>query len=86
MSKVSKASGGPEARRLRPFKKPVFETLPASPDPARYLKNVEPDSNIIFINLQELEFDSLHDYHTLHQYVLDKYNPNKENILIIEEV
>ena len=51
-----------------------------------YLKDVEPDSNIIFINLQELEFDSLHEYRTLHQYVLNKYNPNEENILIIDEV
>ncbi|MDO4204041.1 MAG: ATP-binding protein [Selenomonadaceae bacterium] len=52
----------------------------------RYIQTTDPACNIIFINLQELEYDELHEYHALHRFVLDHCRPDKENILIIDEV
>lgn len=51
-----------------------------------YLKENEKDANIIFINLQELENASLLSYHALHQYVMDHYQKNKHNVVLIDEV
>ena len=44
------------------------------------------DSNIVFINLQELENENLRDYRALHSYIIDHYEKEKENILIIDEI
>ncbi len=49
------------------------------------LKN-DSKANVIFINLQELEFEELLEYHNLHKYVLDKYKDGLHNVLIIDEV
>lgn len=38
------------------------------------------------INLQELEFDSLLEYHNLHDYILKHYKEGMQNILLIDEV
>lgn len=51
-----------------------------------YLKLNDHSANIIFINLQDLEFDSLLDYHNLHKYVMNKYVKSKHNVLLIDEV
>ncbi len=51
-----------------------------------YLKDNDQTANIIFINLQDIANDSLLDYHELHQYVLNKYETNKYNVLLIDEV
>ena len=48
------------------------------------LKN-DSKANVIFINLQELEFEELLEYHNLHKYVLDKYKDGLHNVLIIDE-
>lgn len=53
---------------------------------ADYLKNTEKDVNIISVNLQELEYDYLLDYHKLHSYVMDKYKPNYHNVVMIDEI
>jgi len=51
-----------------------------------YLSKNEKDLNIISINLQDLDYDYLLDYHRLHKYVLSKYEEGKHNVLIIDEV
>ena len=38
-----------------------------------YLQSLEETVNIVMINLQELEFDHLLEYHALHKYILDQY-------------
>lgn len=38
-----------------------------------YLKSLSEQINIVMINLQELEFDHLLEYHALHKYILDQY-------------
>ena len=50
------------------------------------VKKTDKSCNIIFLNLQELELDELHDYHKLHQYVLERYKSKVDNILVIDEV
>jgi len=42
--------------------------------------------NIIFIDYFDLSFDEIKDYKKLYQYVEERYIPQKENILLIDEV
>ncbi len=51
-----------------------------------YLQETEPETNIVMINLQELEYDNLLEYHALHEYVLSKYIKTVRNVLMIDEV
>ncbi len=51
-----------------------------------YLQEAEPETNIVMINLQELEYDNFLEYHALHEYVLSKYQKNVRNVLMIDEV
>lgn len=48
-----------------------------------YLQETEKDANIVMINLQELEYDSLLEYHALHEYILSKYRQNVRNVLMM---
>lgn len=52
----------------------------------KYLRKEESSANIIFINLQDLEFDGLKEYHRLHSYISDCYKTGKRNVLVIDEV
>ena len=38
------------------------------------------------INLQELEFDHLLEYHALHKYIMNQYKEKMTNVLLIDEV
>ena len=51
-----------------------------------YLLKHEDNINIVSINLQELEYDYLLDYHFLHQYVMEHYAEGKYNVLMIDEI
>ena len=51
-----------------------------------YLKSLEEAVNIVMINLQELEFDHLLEYHALHKYILDQHKEGMTNVLLIDEV
>lgn len=51
-----------------------------------YLQKTEDDINIVMINLQELEYDHLLEYHALHEYILSKYVKGLRNVLLIDEV
>ncbi len=55
-------------------------------DYIEYILTNEPDANVIMINLQDLEYDNLLDYHALHEYVLSKYIKNVHNLVFIDEV
>ena len=52
----------------------------------QYLKTLKDKINIVMINLQELEFDNLLEYHELHKYVLSQYKEGMQNVLLIDEV
>jgi len=51
-----------------------------------YIKENDVNANIIFVNLQDIEFESLLEYHCLHKYAMDNYKEGMHNILIIDEV
>lgn len=44
------------------------------------------NSNIVYINLQELENEYLCNYRVLHSYIIDHHEKEMENILIIDEI
>ena len=52
----------------------------------RYLQESENETNIIFINLQEIEFESLLEYHNLHSYIMGRYKEGAHNVVLIDEV
>ena len=45
-----------------------------------YLQSLEEPINIVMINLQEVEFDHLLEYHALHKYVLEQYKEGMTKI------
>ncbi len=51
-----------------------------------YLKEKHEEANIVMINLQELDFDHLLEYHELHKYILEHYKEGMTNVLLIDEV
>jgi len=51
-----------------------------------WLEENEPESNIIFIDLTNLKFESLKEYHALNDYIEDRYDRKKENYVFIDEV
>ncbi len=51
-----------------------------------YLREIDPDCNIIFIDFRQLEFDALRDYHTLHTYIEEHYRAGCNNYLCIDEI
>lgn len=53
---------------------------------ADFVRQTEPDANIIMINLQELENEPLLEYHQLHTYVMSRYQEGRHNLLLIDEV
>lgn len=55
-------------------------------DFVRYLKGLEEDINIVMINLQELEFDQLLEYHSLHSYIMEHYVQGIHNVLVVDEI
>lgn len=53
---------------------------------AEYLRNAEPECNIVKINLQELEYEELLEYRKLHGYAMEHYTSGVHNVLMIDEV
>lgn len=51
-----------------------------------WLKANDPDANIIHINYNLTEFESLMEYHALESYVEERFQPGKNNYLMIDEV
>lgn len=55
-------------------------------DFSMHIKTVDRKANIIFINLQDLDNNELLDYKKLHEFVMSKYEKNKNNYVFIDEV
>ena len=53
---------------------------------ANFLKETEPNVNLVVIKFQELDFEDLLEYHALNRYILEHHIPGKYNVLIIDEV
>lgn len=51
-----------------------------------YVKNIDPKANIIHINFNLTDYESLLDYHALHAYVEQAYLPDQNNFVIIDEI
>ena len=51
-----------------------------------YLKENFENTNIIFIDFMDLEYEDIKEYHLLHKYVESKYDETKDNYLFIDEV
>lgn len=51
-----------------------------------YIKETEPNSNVIHINFNLTEFESLSEYHDLEDYVRNNYVKNVDNYLFIDEI
>ncbi len=52
----------------------------------KYIKEIEPETNIIEIDYGNLKYDDLKDYKSLYSYVESNYKPNTKNVLMIDEV
>lgn len=54
-----------------------------------YIERIEendPKSNIISIDLTNLKFEELKEYHSLNNYIEDRYDSKKQNYIFIDEV
>ncbi|MDA3893454.1 MAG: ATP-binding protein [Salinivirgaceae bacterium] len=51
-----------------------------------YIKSNDAQANIIYINKELYEFDSIRDYNDLYMYFNDKHAPDKTNYFIIDEI
>ena len=52
----------------------------------KYIESTIGDYNIIDINFSDYQFKSIRNADSLYQYVESKYNPEKQNFLLIDEV
>ncbi|MGI6377752.1 MAG: ATP-binding protein [Bacilli bacterium] len=52
----------------------------------RYIKETEPETNLIEIDYGDLKYDDIKDYKSLYSYIEDNYKPNTKNVLMIDEV
>ena len=53
---------------------------------AEYIKNDNPETNIIYIDFTRLDFEPLKEYHALNEYVEKHYVDGVDNCLMIDEV
>ena len=51
-----------------------------------YLKSHFENINIIFIDFMDLAYEEIKEYHALHSYVEEHYQPGKTNYLFVDEV
>lgn len=51
-----------------------------------HIKKTDENANVVSINLQQLEYESLLEYHALHEYILNHYTEGRNNYLFIDEV
>lgn len=51
-----------------------------------WIKAHESDSNIIYVDLTQLTFEALKEYHALNDYIEDRYDRKKVNFVFIDEV
>ncbi len=51
-----------------------------------YIKNIDKNSKIIYINRELIEFDYIKDYEVLNNYIYSKIDSKKNNYLFIDEI
>lgn len=51
-----------------------------------WIKAHETDSNIIYVDLTQLTYEALKEYHALNDYIEDRYDRKKVNFVFIDEV
>lgn len=51
-----------------------------------WIEEHESDTNIIYIDLTQLKYEALKEYHALNDYIEDKYDRKKSNYVFIDEV
>jgi predicted AAA+ superfamily ATPase len=51
-----------------------------------WIEAQELETNIIYIDLTQLKFEELKEYHALNDYIEDRYERKKENLVFIDEV
>ena len=51
-----------------------------------YLQSLDKAINIVMINLQDLDYDYLLEYHALHKYIVEHHKVGMDNVLLIDEV
>ncbi len=51
-----------------------------------YIRQIDPEANIIYVNKESLEFDFLKTYKELNDYVLSKSKDNCRNYIFIDEI
>lgn len=84
LDKLKKLNNTPDIKVITGIRRSGKSVL--MQDYIEYILTNEPDANVIMINLQDLEYDNLLDYHALHEYVLSKYIKNVHNLVFIDEV
>ena len=52
----------------------------------RKIEETQPDANIIFVDLYDLRYESLKEYHALHDHIESHYDPGKTNYVFVDEV
>ena len=52
----------------------------------KYIKETEPQINVIELEYGDLEYDNLKNYKNLYAYVEENYKPHVKNVLMIDEV
>ena len=55
-------------------------------DYIEWIQTNENDANVIFIDLRQLAYEPLCEYHALHEYVENRYKAGAHNVLCIDEV
>ena len=52
----------------------------------RFLRQNRENANIIYIDFFDLSFESLKEYHALHNYIKERYDPSKNNYVFVDEI
>lgn len=84
LEKLKKVNNTPDIKVITGIRRSGKSVL--MQDYIDYVIENEPEANIIKINLQELEFANLLDYHELHEHIMTKYVKNVHNLVFIDEV
>lgn len=52
----------------------------------QYIKSLNPEANIIFIDKEQYDFDFINNYHDLIKFIDEKINLNSQNYVFIDEI
>jgi len=84
LAKLHDVEGVPDIKVITGVRRSGKSQLMA--DFADELRTKYPDANIIYIDLTQLEFEQLKEYHTLNSYIEARYTQGVRNFLFIDEV